>query len=193
MTRRQPPLDGARNWEGSPEARNAGNEVRMPCRGLYPLPSPRLTRRVRLTPTRLFLEERFDVRSRADPSSGPASPPGLALHCRRHQEQHPNGKHDFDQIFRRPSRRDDPPAGRCGGGAGGGRSVITGARILSTYSERILDDREVWLAGGRIAAVKPAGRASAGERQAGQGLRRRAAGSSRRGWSTRISTSNRAW
>ncbi|MEA1833154.1 adenine deaminase C-terminal domain-containing protein [Methylobacterium durans] len=35
--------------------------------------------------------------------------------------------------------------------------VITGARILSTYSERILPDREVWIAGGRIAAVKPAG------------------------------------
>ena len=36
-------------------------------------------------------------------------------------------------------------------------SVITGARVLSTYSERILPDREVWIAGGRIAAVKPAG------------------------------------
>ncbi len=35
--------------------------------------------------------------------------------------------------------------------------VITGARLLSTYSERILPDREVWVAGGRIAAVKPAG------------------------------------
>ncbi|MCM2439010.1 amidohydrolase family protein [Agrobacterium vitis] len=35
--------------------------------------------------------------------------------------------------------------------------VITGARVLSTYSERILPDREIWLAGGRIAAVKPAG------------------------------------
>ncbi|MDR7035963.1 adenine deaminase [Methylobacterium sp. BE186] len=35
--------------------------------------------------------------------------------------------------------------------------VITGARVLSTYSERILPDREVWIAGGRIAAVKPAG------------------------------------
>ncbi|MFN3546668.1 MAG: adenine deaminase C-terminal domain-containing protein [Mesorhizobium sp.] len=35
--------------------------------------------------------------------------------------------------------------------------VITGARVLSTYSERILLDREVWIAGGRIAAVKPAG------------------------------------
>ena len=35
--------------------------------------------------------------------------------------------------------------------------VITGARLLSTYSERILPDREVWIAGGRIAAVHPAG------------------------------------
>jgi adenine deaminase len=35
--------------------------------------------------------------------------------------------------------------------------VITGARLLSTYSERILDGREVWIAGGRIAATKPAG------------------------------------
>jgi adenine deaminase len=35
--------------------------------------------------------------------------------------------------------------------------VITDARVLSTYSERILPDREVWISGGRIAAVKPAG------------------------------------
>jgi len=35
--------------------------------------------------------------------------------------------------------------------------VIKGARVLSTYSERILPDREVWIAGGRIAAVKTAG------------------------------------
>ncbi len=35
--------------------------------------------------------------------------------------------------------------------------VIRGARVLSTYSERILADREVWIAGGRIAAVKPSG------------------------------------
>src|SRR6516164_10225288 len=37
--------------------------------------------------------------------------------------------------------------------------VITGARLLSTYSERILKAREVWITGGRIAAVKPAGAA----------------------------------
>lgn len=37
--------------------------------------------------------------------------------------------------------------------------VITGARVLSTYSERIYPGREVWITGGRIAAVKPAGTA----------------------------------
>lgn len=35
--------------------------------------------------------------------------------------------------------------------------VITGARVLSTYTERILDGRELWISAGRIAAVKPAG------------------------------------
>ena len=37
--------------------------------------------------------------------------------------------------------------------------VLTNARILSAYTERILDNREVWLSGGRIAAVKPTGTA----------------------------------
>jgi adenine deaminase len=37
--------------------------------------------------------------------------------------------------------------------------VITGASVLSTYSERIHGDREIWITGGRIAAVKPAGAA----------------------------------
>ncbi|EJN14252.1 adenine deaminase, partial [Bradyrhizobium sp. YR681] len=37
--------------------------------------------------------------------------------------------------------------------------VVTGARVLSTYSERIHPDREVWISGGRVAAVKPAGTA----------------------------------
>ncbi|QQO12785.1 amidohydrolase family protein [Bradyrhizobium diazoefficiens] len=37
--------------------------------------------------------------------------------------------------------------------------VVTGARVLSTYSERIRPGREVWSTGGRIAAVKPAGTA----------------------------------
>ena len=35
--------------------------------------------------------------------------------------------------------------------------VITGARLLSTYSERIRGDSELWICGGRIAAIKPAG------------------------------------
>ncbi len=35
--------------------------------------------------------------------------------------------------------------------------VIRGARLLSTYTERMLADREVWISRGRIAAVKPAG------------------------------------
>ena len=35
--------------------------------------------------------------------------------------------------------------------------VITGGRLLSTYTERIHADREIWVKSGRIAAVKPAG------------------------------------
>ena len=35
--------------------------------------------------------------------------------------------------------------------------VITGARVLSTYSERILPAREIWIYQGRVAALKPAG------------------------------------
>jgi len=35
--------------------------------------------------------------------------------------------------------------------------VITGARILSTYTERMREDREIWIHRGRIAAVQPAG------------------------------------
>ncbi len=35
--------------------------------------------------------------------------------------------------------------------------VVTGARVLSTYSERILPGKEIWIHRGRIAAVKPAG------------------------------------
>jgi len=38
--------------------------------------------------------------------------------------------------------------------------VITGARVLSTYTERIHDAREIWVSAGRIAAVKPAGTAT---------------------------------
>ena len=35
--------------------------------------------------------------------------------------------------------------------------VITGARLLSTYTERIHEGREIWIKNGRIAAVKTAG------------------------------------
>ncbi|SDG82965.1 adenine deaminase C-terminal domain-containing protein [Pelagibacterium luteolum] len=35
--------------------------------------------------------------------------------------------------------------------------VITDARMLSTYSERISAPKEIWLVGGRIAAIKPSG------------------------------------
>ncbi|MSU22824.1 MAG: adenine deaminase [Opitutus sp.] len=35
--------------------------------------------------------------------------------------------------------------------------VITGARLLSTYTERIHPGRELWIKAGRIAVVKPAG------------------------------------
>jgi adenine deaminase len=38
--------------------------------------------------------------------------------------------------------------------------VITGVRALSTYTDRLLPEREVWIAEGRIAAVKPAGSVS---------------------------------
>lgn len=35
--------------------------------------------------------------------------------------------------------------------------VLSGARLLSTYSGRILPEREVWISRGRIAAVRPTG------------------------------------
>jgi adenine deaminase len=35
--------------------------------------------------------------------------------------------------------------------------VVTGARVLSTYTERFRDAREIWVKHGRIAAVMPAG------------------------------------
>ena len=37
--------------------------------------------------------------------------------------------------------------------------VITGARLLSTYSERILSEKEIWLKSGRIACIQPSGTA----------------------------------
>jgi len=36
-------------------------------------------------------------------------------------------------------------------------TVITGARILSTYSEKYLENREIWISSGRIAAIRNAG------------------------------------
>lgn len=45
----------------------------------------------------------------------------------------------------------------CASGRIAPQRVITGGRILSVYSERILEDREIWIHSGRIAAVKPAG------------------------------------
>ena len=44
--------------------------------------------------------------------------------------------------------------------------VITGGRMLSTYTERFHADREVWIKAGRIAAIKPAG-SCRGKRGAG--------------------------
>mgnify|MGYP000632419683 CR=1 FL=1 len=35
--------------------------------------------------------------------------------------------------------------------------VVTGARVLSTYTERIHREREIWIKGGRIATIKAAG------------------------------------
>ena len=36
---------------------------------------------------------------------------------------------------------------------------ITGARVLSTYTERVHEEREIWVKAGRIAVVQPAGTA----------------------------------
>ena len=41
--------------------------------------------------------------------------------------------------------------------------VIKGGRLLSTYTERVLPDREIWIKAGRIAAVKPSGTFRAGK------------------------------
>lgn len=40
--------------------------------------------------------------------------------------------------------------------------VITGARVLSVYTERVHEEREIWISGGRIAAIKPAGTCARG-------------------------------
>jgi adenine deaminase len=63
--------------------------------------------------------------------------------------------------------------------------VIRDAKVLSTYSERMLPDREIWLTGGRIAAVNT--------RAPNREFMTRAAASSRPAWSIRTSTSNPAW
>ncbi|MEO7414771.1 MAG: adenine deaminase C-terminal domain-containing protein [Opitutaceae bacterium] len=47
--------------------------------------------------------------------------------------------------------------------------VLTGARLLSTYSERLIDSREIWIKGGRIAAVKPAGSYQPASKARGKG------------------------
>lgn len=44
--------------------------------------------------------------------------------------------------------------------------VLTGARVLSTYTERLHPDREIWISGGRIAAVQPAGTFRPGKQSA---------------------------
>ncbi len=56
-------------------------------------------------------------------------------------------------LHRRTARPDDPPARRRRRRPGRADLVVTGARLLSTYSERILENREIRIAGGRIAAV----------------------------------------
>jgi adenine deaminase len=52
--------------------------------------------------------------------------------------------------------------------------VIRNARVLSTYSERILTEKEIWIRHGRIAAVQPAGtlalKSAAGEYDAKGGI-----------------------
>ena len=35
--------------------------------------------------------------------------------------------------------------------------ILTNAKILSTYSERIIDNKEIWISKGRIACVKDFG------------------------------------
>jgi len=72
--------------------------------------------------------------------------------------------------------------------------VLTGARVLSTYSERLIDAREIWIKGGRIAAVKPAGSfgAAAGKRKTNTRIYDCGGGSWRRDWSIPTSISRAA-
>src|SRR6187397_1482988 len=71
--------------------------------------------------------------------------------------------------------------------------VITGARVLSTYTERMQREREVWVKGGRIAVVQPAGAAKAAK-FTGASIRYYDArgGIVAPGWSTRTCTSKAA-
>lgn len=61
-----------------------------------------------------------------------------------------------------PLHRVTRPLAAVARGAAAPDLVITGARVLSPYTERIHDEREVWIKSGRIAAVKPAGAARRG-------------------------------
>ena len=38
--------------------------------------------------------------------------------------------------------------------------ILSNARILSTYTDRIIENKEIWISEGRIAAVKENGRAN---------------------------------
>ncbi len=67
--------------------------------------------------------------------------------------------------------------------------VITGARVLSTYSERIHAGRELWIHRGRIAAVKAAGECP---RDGGNEFYDARGGILAPGWSIRTSTSRAA-
>ena len=38
--------------------------------------------------------------------------------------------------------------------------ILSNARVLSTYTDRIIDNREIWISKGRIACIKKDGQAS---------------------------------
>ena len=38
--------------------------------------------------------------------------------------------------------------------------ILSNARILSTYTDRIIDNKEIWISEGRIASIKENGQAS---------------------------------
>ena len=39
-------------------------------------------------------------------------------------------------------------------------TILSNARVLSTYTDRIIDNREIWISKGRIACIKKDGQAS---------------------------------